>query len=253
VNNITQLIQTAAWKSTPNNEKTLQDALNLPLHIRELIHEKRRARRRWQDRRNPLDKKELNKLTHNLRSAITQAKNETFKTYITNLSPGDHSLWKATKKFKRLTIAIPPIRKQDGSWARTVFTPNNNKDNNNEDDAETFLNASCQLSLPIRAFTPTEVHNIINVLNPHKAPGYNIITGPLLKNLPRNTIVLLTTIYNSMLRLCYFPCTSVFLDIQQAFGKVWHKGLLYKKEPVWSDVSYYEIVLERTLLSSQNR
>jgi hypothetical protein len=28
---------------------------------------------------------------------------------------------------------------------------------------------------------------------------------------------------------------------------------LYKKEPVWSDVSYYEIVLERTLLSSQNR
>jgi retron-type reverse transcriptase len=23
-------------------------------------------------------------------------------------------------------------------------------------------------------------------------------------------------------------CTSVFLDIQQAFDKVWHKGLLYK-------------------------
>jgi hypothetical protein len=69
-----------------------------------------------------------------------------------------HSLWKATKKFKRPTIAIPPIRNQDGSWARTnkektnlfadylatVFTPNNNMDNNNEDDVETFLNASCQ-------------------------------------------------------------------------------------------------------------
>jgi hypothetical protein len=47
------------------------------------------------------------------------AKNETFKTYITNLSPDDHSLWKATKKFKRPTIAIQPIIKQDGSWART--------------------------------------------------------------------------------------------------------------------------------------
>jgi hypothetical protein len=51
----------------------------------------------------------------------------------------DHSLWKATNKFKRPTIAIPLIRKQDGSWSRTnkektnlfadylatVFTPNN--------------------------------------------------------------------------------------------------------------------------------
>jgi hypothetical protein len=59
---ITQLIQTAAWTSTPNREKTLQDAHNLPLHIRELVSEKRR----WQNSRNPLDKIELNKLTHNL-------------------------------------------------------------------------------------------------------------------------------------------------------------------------------------------
>jgi hypothetical protein len=110
VDYITQLIQTAAWTSTPNRENTLQDAHNLPLHIRELIYEKRRARRRWQNSRNPLDRTELNKLTHNLRSAMTQAKNETFKTYITNLSPDDHSLWKATKIFKRPKIVIPPIR-----------------------------------------------------------------------------------------------------------------------------------------------
>jgi hypothetical protein len=82
VDYITQLIQTAAWTSMPNREKTLKDALKLPLHIRELIYEKRRARCRWQNSRNPLDKTELNKLTHNLQSAITQAKSETFKTYI---------------------------------------------------------------------------------------------------------------------------------------------------------------------------
>jgi hypothetical protein len=119
VDYITRLIQTAAWTSTPNRERTIQDPHNLPLHIRELIQEKCRASRRWQNSRNLLDKTELNKLTHNLRSVITQAKDKTFKTYITNLSPDDHSLWKATKKCKRLTIAIPPIRKQDGSWART--------------------------------------------------------------------------------------------------------------------------------------
>jgi hypothetical protein len=202
----THLIQTTAWTSTPNRENTLQDAQNLRLHIRELIYEKLIARCRWQNSRNPLGKTELYKLTQNLQSAITQAKQEKFKTYITNLSTDDHSLWKATKKCKRLTIAIPPVRKQDGSWARTnkektnlftdylatVFTPNN-KNNNNEDNVETFLNASCQLSLPIRAFTSTEVHNIINLLNPHKAPRYDLITGTLLKNVTRKAIILLTT------------------------------------------------------------
>jgi hypothetical protein len=92
-------------------------------------------------------------------------------------------LWKASKKFKMPTIAAPPIRKQGRSWARinkektklfaeylaTVFTPNNK--NNNEDDVETFLHAPCLLSPPIRASSRTEVRNIINSLNPHKAPG----------------------------------------------------------------------------------
>jgi hypothetical protein len=84
-------------------------------------------------------------------------------------------------------------------YLATVFTPNKNNNNNNEDDVETFLNASCQLSLSTSAFTPTEVRNIINLLNSHKAPEYDLITGALLKNLPRKAIVLLTTIYNSML------------------------------------------------------
>jgi hypothetical protein len=87
---------------------------------------------------------------------------------------------------------------------------NNNK---NEDDIETFVNASCQLSLPTRAFTPTEVRNIINLLNPHKAPGYDLLTGAHLQNLPRKAIVLLTTIYNSMLRLCYFPVQWKYAQI----------------------------------------
>jgi hypothetical protein len=33
-------------------------------------------------------------------------------------------------------------------------------------------------------------------------------------------------------------CTSVFLDIQQTFDKVWHKGLLYKLNKNLSDRLY---------------
>jgi hypothetical protein len=33
-------------------------------------------------------------------------------------------------------------------------------------------------------------------------------------------------------------CTTILLDIQQAFGKVWHKGLLYKFKWNLSDQLY---------------
>jgi len=196
-----------------------------------------------------------------------------------------------------------------------VFTPHPR--NNNDDEIEAYLDAPCQMSPPLKAFSPTKVRHVINQLNPYKAPGYDLIDGTVLKNLPRKARVLLKSICNSVLLLCYFPvqwkyvqiimiakpgkppteassyrpisllpimpkvferllfhrldetihidsllpinqfggfrnshssirqchrvvdkikesfegkkmCTSVFLDIQQAFDKVWHRELLYK-------------------------
>jgi len=98
---------------------TGEETNNISLHIKELVYEKRSARCRWQNTRSPLDKTHLNRLTHNLRLAIRQARNDTFKLYTANLTPDDHSLWKATKRFKRPTMAIPLLRKQDSSWARS--------------------------------------------------------------------------------------------------------------------------------------
>jgi hypothetical protein len=172
------------------------------------------------------------------------------------------------------------------------------------------------MSLPITPFSPAEVSAMIASLNVRKAPGYDLISGKVLQELPPKAIVLLTTLYNSMLRLSYYPliwkfaqiimvpkpgkpahdvtsyrpisllpipskvferlflkrlrsdvdlsllipdyqfgfrpghspiqqahrvvheivksleertlCTAVFLDVAQAFDKVWHPGLLYK-------------------------
>jgi hypothetical protein len=172
------------------------------------------------------------------------------------------------------------------------------------------------MTLPITPFSLTEVKDAIKKCNSHKAPGFDLITGPILQALPQKAILLLTTIYNSMLWRTYFPllwkfaqiimihkpgkpptrvtsyrpisllpilskiferlflkrlhkdanidqkisthqfgfrekhstieqchrivhrilqsleekklCTAAFLDIQQAFDRVWHDGLLYK-------------------------
>lgn len=46
--------------------------------------------------KNPSDKRLFNMITHKLNSDIQKTRNETFSLYITNLSLGDHLLWKAT-------------------------------------------------------------------------------------------------------------------------------------------------------------
>jgi hypothetical protein len=122
-------------------------------------------------------------------------------------------------------MAIPPLRKPHFSWARSnmvktkqfaqhltkVFTPRPRNDN--DDEIEAYVDAPCQLSPPLKAFSPTQVHQAINQLYPHKAPGHDLLDGTILKNLPRKAIVLLASIFNSTLRLCYFPVQWKYAQI----------------------------------------
>jgi hypothetical protein len=64
VHYLTLNIQDASWKATPLIHIMKQDQQITPLHIRQLISEKRRARRIWQNTRNPTDKTNLNSLNH---------------------------------------------------------------------------------------------------------------------------------------------------------------------------------------------
>jgi hypothetical protein len=41
------------------------------------------------------------------------------------------------------------------------------------------------MTLPITPFSPTEVKEANNKCNNHKAPGFDLITGLILKELPR--------------------------------------------------------------------
>jgi hypothetical protein len=62
-----KLIQEAATISTPAIKHKVPESHNTPLHIKETVYEKRRARRTWQSSLNPLDKTHLNRLIHNLK------------------------------------------------------------------------------------------------------------------------------------------------------------------------------------------
>lgn len=67
------------------------------------------------------------------------------------------------------------------------------------------LDSPLQLTPPPLPFSPGSVLNLINTLPNKKAPGYDLITAEVLKQLPRKGVVFLTYIYNSILRTTYFP------------------------------------------------
>jgi len=127
----------------------------------------------------------------------------------------EYFLWKATKRLKRPIMQIPPIRKDDGTWARSA--------RQKADLFATYLEETFQL-LPrqtadeditpiskndeqdIPPVTLQELEREIKTnLNVKKAPGYDLITGQILKALPKKGLQKLLHLINAAIRLKYVP------------------------------------------------
>ena len=66
-------------------------------------------------------KTELNRISSDLRRTILNIKQQTIEAYLQGLTDDastDYPLWKATKLLKRPPMSIPPLRKQDRTWAK---------------------------------------------------------------------------------------------------------------------------------------
>lgn len=217
-------IQNSAKASTPiiNHSKFYKTGLQYPVYVKQRIAEKRRLRRIWQTSRHPGDKANFNRAAQNLKRLLYDIKNQWFEEYTQSLTATeatDYSLWKATKRLKQPMVPNSPILKSDGNWAKSniekseafaqyfsnVFKPNAALFNN-EQEVQEFLDSPLQLDFPIQKFKPAEVSLVItNDLKPNKAPGYDLITGKLLKELPRKGVIFLTYLFNAMLSLDYVP------------------------------------------------
>ncbi|KAI5754873.1 hypothetical protein M8J77_012232 [Diaphorina citri] len=326
-------IQSSAWENTPETVKK-PTGINYPREVIALVREKRKARKRWQRSRAPSDKMIFNRLVKKLREKTQEIKTESINNYLSELTADqstDYSLWRATKSLKRPIIQAPPIRNCDGSWIKdneskatafasylaNTFTPN-------DPVADILPLEEVQYSdmdYEIPCTTVREVQRTINKeINPKKAPGYDLITGLVLKQLPRIADVKITQIINAAFKLKYVPqiwkiaevimiskpgkpeteltsyrpisllpvlsklfekilkkrlieiinerklipdhqfgfrskhncieqvhritsqiekaiedkkvCSAIFLDVSQAFDKVWHEGLIFKLKKI---------------------
>lgn len=219
----TTVIQESAWSSTPQLREKQGSSILEPF-IKDKIEEKRKLRKIWQITREPRDKRKLNKATKNLKMTLKETKNQEIQLYLSKLSSTastDYSLWKATKKLKQPKAHFPPIRMVNGNWARSnkekadtfaihltkVFQPF--PPEQQQEDAEfgvrQFLESPCQMSPPIAEFLKNDITKTINNLNLHKAPGYDLITSKILKELPEIGLDYITVLFNSILRYGHFP------------------------------------------------
>lgn len=354
VEHFNKCIREAAYEATPiRNEDNFEDC---PILIKRLVEAKRRLRKQWQQTRLPNDKRKLNKATKKLKKLLHNIKNQAIQEYLQSLTPTeatDYSLWKATKKCKQPQQHNPPIRIKDQQWARNheekaeafaiyleeVFKPFPSEiPIVEEEEIYRFLETPSQMGLPINKFKISEIKKMIKIkLNAKKAPGYDLINGRILKELPESGYRLITYISNAILRNGYFPsqwkvaeiilipkpgkpreevtsyrpisllpclsklfetllldrlkpilldsqvipnhqfgfrnehatieqvhriadvirsnlegkkyCSALFLDVSQAFDKVWHEGLLYKVKQVLPQ-NYY--LLLRSYLTERS-
>lgn len=327
VENFVKLIQEAAWNSTPELQRK-SVVPTYPVQVREMVLEKRKARRKWQRIRTAENKAALNRISNALKQLLKEIKNQSFSSFLQELTDEkstDYSLWKVSKNLKRPKNPEPPIRNENGTWSRSsrekadmfaehlyhTFQP---YDRQTAD--EDITHRMKYDDLVINLVTLTELKGIISNLSTKKTPGYDLITGYVLKQLPRRGAMKLLHLINASLRLQFVPrqwkvaevimvpksgkpvnektsyrpisllpviskvfeklllsrlkpiiddrnlipehqfgfrnnystldqvhritnviedaletkrvCTTVFLDVAQAFDKVWHKGLLFK-------------------------
>ena len=217
VENFTNLIKEISIKNTPKLITNIPGR-NYSLEIKDLIKEKRKARKRWEVTRNPEHKTIYNRLSQQLRRTLATLKNESITNFLIGLSPdqnANYSLWKTCKRIKNPTTNNPPIRNPDGSWARcdqdkanlhanhlkNVFQPNAT----NENFTFNFSSRPIQDNVSIKHISPKEIENEIKHLKNKKSPGFDQINVQMLKELPQKGIMKLTHLFNSVIRLRHFP------------------------------------------------
>jgi hypothetical protein len=113
----------------------------------------------------------------------------------------------------------PPTRKYStllGPWAKSdkekadlfaehlseVFSPHNN---DQDQEVEQDLATPIQSQERLKVYTLKEIKDEIKMLNHKKAPGFNLITARMLKELPKEGLVNLMYIFSAILRLKYWP------------------------------------------------
>lgn len=191
----------------------------IPLTIHKLILHKRKVRNYWLRHRSPYLKTYLNFLTKEVRKLLylNHANHIIRQSYYTNVN--DSSLWNTTRKILKKPTIIPPLFVQNqyihqpqnksdifAEYLSKTFTPHISS-NLSHDSLIIASNSNAIPTVPhqISFISPFEVLNYIENLKPKLSYGPDLISPYIIKQFSFAVIVRYTAIFNSCLRLSYFP------------------------------------------------
>ena len=174
----------------------------------------------------------------------------------------NYSLWKASRKLTRPRQIIPPIRCSQGGWARSpiekanlfanylsnIFKPHSS---NTAPEITEYLHSLFQMFPPIKPFTSLEVIELIHRLNSRKAPGHGQISNKAIKELAVKGIALISSIFNAILRLEYYPkiwITWMYLRSMSPHINVYIiLNTKYKNHYLFCTVSSFQIQINKLI------
>lgn len=261
VDKFVDIVQKAAWNNTPYQQENLRfRGQNYPQEIKDLVKEKRKARKKWQQTRSPQHKSNLNRLCNVLKKTISEFKNCEVGNYLESLTAGkesNYSLWKAIKVTKKPKLPAPPIKNDQNEWAKSdeekanvfadylekTFRPFDGRALNENIN----MHPTSSESYITRNVTLAELNREIKKLKSKKAPGYDLITAEVLKMLPRKGLINLLYIMNATIRLEYVPSQWKVAEVIMVLkpGKPSHEKKSYRPISLLPVISK---VFERILL-----
>jgi predicted metallopeptidase len=255
INNTVNQLTTAIQNSislfssvTPNPSNQNKQSNTHPIFIIELIKAKCKTRATWENLRYPIDKIVFNQLTNTVKTELSKHGSTQFESHLESLTPSNGSIWRTTKALINQRDTIHPlvcpnnklassdIEKANffGNQLSETFThhPSTLSNIDHENSVHCFLYAPLPTSLPAKPITPSEILITINELHTKKSPGHDLITNKIAKHLTKKSILLLTHIFNAILRLSHFPPTWKYSIIFMIFKSNKPKQLVTFYRPI---------------------
>lgn len=220
INTLTEEINKALQDCSKTIELENKRLIILPVRIRQLIKDKRKAKKRAQRILHPDDVRNTTQLNNQVHAELRKYHNDLWNEKMTALNTEQDSVWKLAKRLKTNYNEVPPLHGRNGIGytaedkaeilADSIENQCTLNDTEDDDVVLDQVDGTDQyirnlVPMPIRNCTYSEITTIINQLKIRKAPSIDKISNAAVKRMPRKCIVKLVNILNACLRNNYFP------------------------------------------------
>lgn len=216
IDQFTKIIVESRDIAVPKSIARHPDKLVLDNDTIVLIRLRNTRRRQYQRHRIPYLKNLINRLNFIINQNILKLINEKWQSKLENLVKGSKSYWKTVKTVKHKFQPIPPLKNENNnsiaftneekSFALARQFSNNTLTSPDPLHIQESINyISHNFDDAIDEISGNEIKGLLHYVKPLKSPGVDGIPYLLLKKLPDSAIQFISILFNSCLKVHYFP------------------------------------------------